>query len=150
MWTRVFGAAIPLCLLLSAALFGQQNQAALNGGQAAGWGSKTIELKYLDPEQLRSVFAGRSYIMEANRELKLLTVNGPPEFVKQVEEIGRRLDVPPRLPADIQVSIYLLSTMPSSSAQALPPELASIAKELAAPSPWSAISDDRFPDRAYA
>lgn len=112
----------------AAALLGQE-PGPQPGAQADpnAWTSKTIKLKYLDPEQLRSLFSNRSYIMEANRELKALKVNGPETFVKEVEDTAVRLDVAPRPPADIQITVYLLAT----AGQPLPAELKGIDSGLA-------------------
>ncbi len=116
-------------LLISAALFillpavQAQQQAPPTGQQDSNaWVTKTIELKYLDPEQLRSLFSNQSYVMEANRELKVLKISGPQSFVKQVEDAGTQLDVAPAAPADIQVTVYLLAT----TGKPLPDELKSI------------------------
>jgi hypothetical protein len=92
---------------------------------------KTIQLKYLDPDALREVFSGRSYVMQVNRGLKLLTVSGPPQFLNEVEETGKRLDVAPAGPANIEITVYLLATTAQApSARSLPMELQSVAKTL--------------------
>src|SRR5579884_658590 len=103
--------AMLLCTFgLVPGLFSQQTgQQADQPADPNAWTSKTIELKYLDPEQLRSLFSSRSYIMEANRELKALKVNGPQSFIKEVEDTAAKLDTAPRLPADVQVTVYLLA-----------------------------------------
>lgn len=104
--------------------------ALLSGASAQdrSWSSKTIELKYLAAEQLRRVFSGQSYIMEANYDLNLVTVRGPAAFITEVEETAKRLDIPPPVPANIEITVYLLATGPPAGA--LPPELAGLEKEL--------------------
>ena len=47
--------------------------------------------------------------MEANRELKVLTAHGSPAFLKEVEDTIKRLDVPPPLPGDTEITVYLLA-----------------------------------------
>jgi hypothetical protein len=102
-----------------------------NNTSSAVWGTKTIQLKYLDPVDLREVFSGQSYVMQVNRELKLLTVSGPPEFLNEVEQTGKRLDVAPAEPANIEITVYLLATTGQTPAsQELPAELQAIAKAL--------------------
>lgn len=109
-----------LLLLIGPALAAQQSD-------PAAWGTKTIELKYLDPEQLRNLYSGQSYVMQANRELKLLKINGPQSFLQEVEDAGKRLDVPPPAPANIQVTVYLLATAAQApSAPPLPADLKTI------------------------
>ena len=66
-------------------LRGQDGSAAARNGT---WTTKAIELKYLDPEDLRRVFSSQSYVMQVNRDLKLLIVTGPQNFVKEVRESG--------------------------------------------------------------
>jgi hypothetical protein len=120
-----------LSLLFLPALCAQETSKAVKEIPLSDWGTKTFQVKYVDPEQLRDLFAGRSFVMEANRELGLLTAHGPPAFLKEVEDTVRRFDVPPPPPANIQVTVYLLTVAaPAPAAGALPPELAAIAKEL--------------------
>src|SRR5690242_14300283 len=98
-------------------------------------GTKTIQVKYVDPEQLRRMFSGQSYVMEADRDLKALTVHGPPAFLKEVEDTVKRLDIAPPLPANIQLTVYLLAVAEqASSSGVLPPELAALTKDLKAAS----------------
>jgi hypothetical protein len=95
------------------------------------WTTKTFELKYLDPEQVRRAFAGQSHVMEADRELKLLTVRGSAAFLKEIEETIKRLDVAPPIPANAQITVYLVAAAAQApSGTAVPTELKSLTKEL--------------------
>jgi hypothetical protein len=97
------------------------------------WGSKTFEVKYVDPEQLRDIFSGRSFVMEANRDLMSLTAHGPPAFLKEVEAAVKQFDVPPLPPENIQITVYLLAVAAQAPAgRALPRDFAVIVKDLAA------------------
>lgn len=97
------------------------------------WTTKTFELKYVDPEQVREVFSGQSHVMEANRELKLLTARGSAAFLKEVEDTVKRLDVAPPMPPNTQITVYLLAAAPQAPAgTALPAELKALEKELPA------------------
>ncbi len=116
-----------LLLLICPAIYAQQSAPPGQPTDPSAWSTKTIELKYIDPEQLRSLYAGQSYVMEANRELKVLKVNGPQSFLQEVEDAGKRLDVPPPAPANIQVTVYLLATAAQApSAAELPADLKTI------------------------
>jgi hypothetical protein len=96
-----------------------------------GWSRKTFDVKYIDPEQVRRVFAGQSYVMEANRELKVLTVCGSPAFLKEVEDTIKRLDVAPPSPPNAQVTVYLLATAAQAPAgKALPADLKAVTKDV--------------------
>jgi hypothetical protein len=90
-------------------------------------------LKYIDPEQVREVFSGQSHVMDANRELKLLTARGSPAFLKEVEDTIQRLDVVPPIPPNTQITVYLLAAAPQApTGTALPAELKALEKELPA------------------
>ena len=107
--------------------------AAVQPPTAAGWGTQTFDVKYVDPELLRDMFSDRSFVMEANRDLKCLTARGSPAFLKEVEDAVKRFDVAPPLPQNIQITVYLLTVAAQApTGVALPPELAAIGKELAA------------------
>jgi hypothetical protein len=97
------------------------------------WGTKIIQLKYADPQELREIFSGQSYVMDANRDLKLLTAHGPAAFLKEVEDTVKRFDVAPPLPVNVQITVYLLAAAEqASSPGTLPPELSALSKELKA------------------
>ncbi len=97
------------------------------------WTTKTFEVKYVDPEQVRRVFAGQSYVMDADRELKLLTARGSAAFLKEVEDTIKRLDVPPPTPANTQITVYLVAgPLQAPSGAALPAELKALEKDLPA------------------
>lgn len=93
--------------------------------------TKTFDVKYADPERLREIFSGRSFVMEANRDLKVLTAHGTPEFVKEVEDTVKRFDIAPPPPANLDISVYLLTTAAlAPTGGALPPDLAAAGKTL--------------------
>lgn len=123
-----------LALVSLPAVFGQQTSGQGSNSSPPGWGTKTIQVKYIDPEQLRDVYSGRSFVIQVNRELKLLTVSGPTQFLDEVEETAKRLDVAPALPKDIEVTVYLLATVAQApSVQPLPAELQNAEKRLNLP-----------------
>ncbi len=67
--------------------------------------------------------------MEVNHELRLLTVNGPSTFLDEVEQTGKRFDVAPPLPANVEITVYLMATPAQApSGKDLPAELQSFAK----------------------
>jgi hypothetical protein len=98
--------------------------------------TKSFDVKFVDPEQFRALFSSRSFVMEANRDLKVLTVHGPPAFLKEVEDAIKRFDVPPLPPANVQIVVYLLTTAEQAPAGvALPTELAAMSKEFGSKPP---------------
>jgi hypothetical protein len=97
------------------------------------YATKSFELKYIDPDQIRQMFADRSLVMEVNRSLKVLTVHGPASFLKEVEDAVKRFDLAPPPPVNIQITIYMLTVAAQAPAGvALPADLAAIGKELTA------------------
>lgn len=103
---RPFTILFLVCALLPR-LHAQQQVAPADSN---AWTTKTIQLKYMDPEQLRSLFSHQSYVMEPNRELKVLKVHGPQSFIKEVEDVATQLDTAPPVATDLQVTVYLLAT----------------------------------------
>lgn len=68
--------------------------------------------------------------MDASRELKVLTVHGTTALLKEVEDTIKRFDVPSPPPANLQISVYLLTVAAQSpTGVALPPDLAALGKE---------------------
>jgi hypothetical protein len=108
----------------------QETAKPARGAAAGDWGTKTFDVKYADPEQLREMFADRSFVMEANRDLKVLIAHGPAAFLKEVEDTVKRFDVPPPPPANLEITVYLVTPAAQApSGIALPPQLAAIGKE---------------------
>ena len=71
--------------------------------------------------------------MEANRDLKLLTARGSAAFLKEVEDTIKRLDVPPPIPPNTQITVYLLAAAPQApTGISVPAELKSLEKEVPA------------------
>jgi hypothetical protein len=126
---------LALCLtqILAAQTPAPAQPPALPPPGANTWTTKTFDLKYINPELIRNVFSSQSYVMDADRDLKLLTARGSAAFLKQVEDTIKRLDVPPPIPPNTQITVYLLATAPQApGGVALPPELKALAKELPA------------------
>jgi len=143
---RNVGRVTILTLCLATMLGAQDNTSAAGGDSAGGgWATRSIALKYLDPDQLRQVFSGRSYVMQADRDLKLLTVTGPESFLREVEDTGKKLDIPPPLPSNLQITVYLLaSAAQAPTAPALPQELQALGKTLAGSEPPMRLADSQI------
>jgi hypothetical protein len=115
-------------------------------GSANDWASKTFELKYIDPEQVRSLFSERSFVMEVNRDLMSLTAHGSAAFLKEVEDAVKKFDVAPPPPGNIQITVSLLTIAAQApTGRVLPKELAAIGKELtAAGAPAVKLADSQM------
>ncbi len=134
---------MPMRLMLAlglaslSAMYGQDPKPATPPASAppsdGAWLTKTFDVKYIDPEDVRKVFSSQSYVMEANRDLKLLTAHGSAAFLKDVEDTIKRLDLPPPAPGDTEITVYLLAgAVQAPTGKALPAELNALAKELPA------------------
>ncbi len=122
-----------LALVLACALIAQDAKTPPTAPTSEPLTTRTFDLKFIDPEEVRNVFSGQSYVMEANRDLKLLTARGSAAFLKEVEDTITRLDVAPPTPPNTEITVYLLAAAPQAPAGAtLPPELKALAKELPA------------------
>ncbi len=92
--------------------------------------SKTFQVKYVDPDQIRSLFSGRSFVIDVNRDLRALTVHGPAPVLKEVEDAIQQFDVAPSPPANVQITVDLLTSPEMAPAgAAVPTELSALAKE---------------------
>jgi hypothetical protein len=101
--------------------------------QPDDWATKEFQLKYIDPDEIRDIFSDRSFVMEADSDLKVLTAHGSPAFLKEVEDAVKRFDVPPPAAANFQITVYLLTVAAEApTGVALPKELTQIGKDLAA------------------
>jgi Bacterial type II/III secretion system short domain len=81
---------------------------------------KLFEIRHRNPESLRSAVralgsgAGGSDI-EANQQLRTLTVRDFPENIAAIEEALKRLDVPEQSPVSLEFQIHLISASMTSS-----------------------------------
>jgi hypothetical protein len=89
---------------------------------------KIIDVKYADPERLiRLVGAAGNINMRADGSLHAIVVSGNPDTVATVEAMVRKLDL---APANIELTVYLISGNVRDSTDDLPKDLASTAKQL--------------------
>lgn len=95
------------------------------------WVTRVFELKFAQPGDLVRVlqmFSGRA---DFQRDLKVVMWSGPKELAPAVEDVVRRLDVAPAAPAQIELTVYLLSGSKHGEAgAALPVELEGVDKQV--------------------
>ena len=96
---------------------------------------KIIDVKYADADRLASLVNGPGLSIRADNSLHALVVFGTAEAVATVEEMVKRLDT---APANIELTVYLISGSTQSGAEDLPKELSSTAKQLHALFPYKA------------
>ena len=92
---------------------------------------KIIPIKYADPERVRSLLIPFGGNIRVDDTMRVLTVSGRPATVEAVEEAVKKLDVPPPLAKDVEITAYFLqATRYASTATELPPELKDVVAEL--------------------
>ncbi len=96
-----------------------------------GWVTQVFQPKFARPNDLVGVlrmFSGRA---SWERELKVVMWSGPKELAPAVEDVVKRLDVPPAPVASIELTFFLLAgSRQATSSAVLPAELESVAKQV--------------------
>jgi hypothetical protein len=89
---------------------------------------KIIEVKYADPQVLASlVNPGGRVNIRTDRALHVMVVEAYPDAVAEIEAMVKRLDV---APANIELTVYLISGNSREGTDDLPKDLTSTAKQL--------------------
>jgi hypothetical protein len=89
---------------------------------------KIIEVKYADPQVIANLVnpTGRVNI-RTDRALHVMVVEAYPDAVAEIEAMVKRLDV---APANVEMTVYLISGNARDATDDLPKDLASTAKQL--------------------
>jgi hypothetical protein len=94
---------------------------------------KLFLLKYADPSNLQSLLGVFNVRIQANREMRALTVDAPKETMAAIEDVIKRLDVPSAASTNVDMTVYLLvgyeGDNPSGSAS-VPKDLDSVVTQL--------------------
>jgi hypothetical protein len=94
---------------------------------------KIIDVKYADADRVSSLVNGPGLSIRADNSMHALVVYGTAEAVATVEEMVKRLDT---APANIELTVYLISGSTQSASEDLPKELGPTAKQLHALFPY--------------
>jgi hypothetical protein len=94
------------------------------------WETRIFPVRYIDPTQLKGVLSMFRASMEANQDLRVLSVRAPKEIMPAVEDAIKRLDVPaPR--KDAELTIYVLTASDQSEpSSSIPSNLNSVINQL--------------------
>ena len=81
------------------------------------WDTKIFQIKYVDPNELRSVLSMfRSNINYSGGGLRVLSIRAPKEIMPAIEDTIKRLDVPtPRKDAELTVFVVVASDLPDAT-----------------------------------
>ena len=96
-----------LCLILLASLAFAQDSSRV---------TRVIELKHADVMAVAQVLGPFGAGISFNREMKVMTVNGPTSIVAAIEEAVKKLDVPPPQLPNIELTAYLVVASPQPAA----------------------------------
>jgi hypothetical protein len=89
---------------------------------------KIIEVRYADPQVIANLVNPSGVIMiRSDRAMHAMVVEGYPEQVAEIEAMVKKLDV---APANIEMTVYLISGNLREGTDDLPKDLASTAKQL--------------------
>jgi hypothetical protein len=88
---------------------------------------KLIEIKYADPDRVARLVQGPGIGVRSDSSLHAIIVSGPLVAVALVESMVKKLDV---APANIELTVYLISGNSHDATDDLPKDLASTAKQL--------------------
>jgi hypothetical protein len=92
--------------------------------------SRVYQLKYADPVAFNALLAPYVRHIQVDRGLKAMSVTMRQDAVADVEQIIKRFDVPPPPVPNVEVTIYMMSAVPTQSAAPIPPELEPVIKQL--------------------
>jgi hypothetical protein len=128
--------------LLAALLFGTEpisraqeapkaNEKAQTGPvDTRDWPVKMFQVKHANVYQLANVFKAFGAIINADDELKVISVRAPKEVLVAIEDALQRLDVPQPPARNIQLDAHLLIASVQGSSGNVPADLQPVVKQL--------------------
>src|SRR5713226_3292667 len=94
------------------------------------WPVRLFQVKYANVYQLAKVFNAFGAVINADGDLKVISVRAPQSVLDAIDEALKRLDVPQPPAKNIELNAYLITASPQSSAAPLPAELEPVVKQL--------------------
>jgi len=91
---------------------------------------RLFQVKYANVYQLIKVFNAFGAMMNADGDLKVISVRASQPVLDAIDEAIKRLDVPQPPAKNIELNAYLITASPQSSATSLPAELEPVVKQL--------------------
>ncbi|MBI1792300.1 MAG: hypothetical protein HYR60_32665 [Acidobacteria bacterium] len=119
---------ITTLLLCAACLPGQEKEKP----KAEEWGVRIFQVKYVNVGHLRDLFKVFRAQIEANVQLKTLTVNAPVGVLGPIEEAVKKLDVPPPPAQNVELTLFIVAASDQPPSGALPADLEPVTKQLRA------------------
>jgi len=97
--------------------------------QARQWPVRLFQVKYANVYQLAKVFNAFGAVINADGDLKVISVRAPQSVLDAIDEAIKRLDAPQPPAKNIELNAYLITASPQSSATPLPAELEPAVKQ---------------------
>jgi hypothetical protein len=119
-----------LAVLQLAAQKDKTSEEKTGAGPPQNWPVKMFQVKYANVGQLASVFNAFGAVINADNNLKVLTVRAPQEVLVAIEEAIKRLDVAQSPAKNISLEAYFLIASMQGSAESVPPDLESVVQQL--------------------
>jgi hypothetical protein len=94
---------------------------------------KIIPVRYVNVNHLRELVAIPNVSVKADDQMRVLVVSGRPDAVAAIEEMVKKLDVPPTADPtgpNFELSGYLVSGTSQGRADEVPPDLNGVVKQL--------------------
>ena len=110
-----------LTLLCAAALFAQESV------------SRIVKLKHVNPDSLfsvLSVLAGKQVRWQQDAKMRIIALNGPASSLDALEEAIHRLDVPPPVEKNVELTFHILLASAQPEGTVVPAELNGVAAQL--------------------
>jgi hypothetical protein len=99
--------------------------------QDTGRVARIIEIKHADVRAIADAVGPFGASVTANREMRVITVNGPPNIVSAIEEAVKRLDVAAQPLPNIELTAYLLVASAQAAGNTpIPSELQPVVNQL--------------------
>jgi Bacterial type II/III secretion system short domain len=108
----------------------EPKQAEKPNSTSANWPVRIFQVKHANVSELAVVFSAFGAVLNADRDLKVLSVRAPKEVLAAIEEAIQRLDVPAPAAKNIELSAYLLIASPQGSSSNVPADLEPVVKQL--------------------
>jgi hypothetical protein len=99
-------------------------------GSTAGVAQKVFQIKHANVDKLAEVLRIFGHV-RADRDLGVVAVQVAPGVLPTVEDTVKRLDVPPPIPQNVELTVYLLlASDQEASASPVPADLEGVVKQL--------------------
>ena len=92
---------------------------------------RLFEIKHADVNAVANMLNVFNIPMRVDERLRVIAVSANEETLRAIEEMVKKLDVPPVAPKNVELTAYMLVGSPGGASGSLPPELQPVAAQLA-------------------